>query len=193
MRVQHMSSFTMATQQHKRKIGVEYGIASDFDLMLDRRKKRCRKVGNDSSINRNQDFVKDVIKSMHEAAKMDWELVNKGQIAFNKTKLLPYVVNHLEMAHLHDMFVEARILNVMAEWLFPLPPDKKLPHYTIRTTFFKFFQDMRVSKEQILESGIIQVLLILVKHPKEENKMIIHNILHHFRLYIDGRINRATS
>lgn len=126
--------------------------------MMQKRKDsfRRRKPKNVDFINNSDDAIADLINEMKQAAevcvyncwrsfssvfssiyKQDDFILNKdGKAATRKLKLLPLVETQLRKIDLKEAFLDAGVLNVITDWLTPLP-DRSLPTLQVRDTMIK--------------------------------------------------------
>ncbi|GFR20732.1 protein IWS1 homolog [Trichonephila clavata] len=145
-------------------------FVSDFDLMMLKKKeensKRRRRRDVDL-ISDSDDLIADIISQMRQAAEEDKILNEQRKTATKKLKILPMVMSQLKKQDLKTAFLDQGILNVIAEWLTPLP-DRSLPHLNIREGMLKQLSDLPSFDQSLLKSsGIGRALMYLFKHPKE--------------------------
>uniref|UniRef100_A0A0N4UBC9 TFIIS N-terminal domain-containing protein n=1 Tax=Dracunculus medinensis TaxID=318479 RepID=A0A0N4UBC9_DRAME len=157
----------------------------DFDIMLREKKaerRRPRRRRHDGSIDVGgiyDDKIKSLMDAMKVAAKTDRSCNIARKPAVQKRILLPQVKALLIKYDLMEYIIDNGMLNIVAEWLAPLP-DKSLPALEIRTTLLKILQEYNRLDQGILkQSGLGKAVMLLYKHPKEtkENKILAAKLI----------------
>lgn len=167
-------------------------FVSDFDLMIQKKKeinKTFRKKRkNVDIISDSDDAIARMITQMNEAAEEDRLLNGAKQAATKKLKMLPSVLRHLHKADLQMTFLDLGVLNVLKEWISPLP-DGSLPHLQIREGLLKVLAEFPPMDGRALKmSGIGKAVMYLCRHPKEsrENKKVAGKLINDWARPIFG-------
>lgn len=167
-------------------------FVSDFDLMIQKKKEMNRnfrrKRKNVDIINDSDDAIARMISQMQEAAEEDRLLNGAKQAATKKLKMLPFVLKHINKADLQMTFLDLGVLNVLKDWLSPLP-DGSLPHLQIREGLLKVLAEFPPMDGRALKmSGIGKAVMYLCRHPKETrvNKKIAGKLINEWARPIFG-------
>uniref|UniRef100_A0A182KHV2 TFIIS N-terminal domain-containing protein n=1 Tax=Anopheles christyi TaxID=43041 RepID=A0A182KHV2_9DIPT len=144
---------------------------TDFDLMMMRKRKnyiqRRTSRRNVDIINKNDDRIAEFLETMRDAADQDRQLNLASKPAIKKIAFLKQAVSQLVKKDLQIPFLEHNMLNVLAEWISPLP-SKALPCLQIRESILKLLGEFSpIDKSYLKQSGIGKAVMYLYRHPDE--------------------------
>ncbi|CAF3622863.1 unnamed protein product [Rotaria sp. Silwood1] len=175
---------TRKTNQSMSKNNMGYDIDLYLEKKAEKRRGNRRRGDKKGDIDLagpdGDELVSKLIDQMKIATEEDRIFNKSRQPATAKLLLLPTIEQHLCRADLTDTFLENGILNVLKDWLSPLP-DKSLPNIKIRESLIKILQQFGViDGDRLRDSGIGKALMYLYKHPREtkDNKIKLIKIIH---------------
>ena len=147
-------------------------LMTDFDLMmiLKRKNNIYHRTGSDIDVaKRNDDHILELLETMQQAADQDRQLNRANKPATKKIALLKHFLSQLIKKDLQLPLLEHNVLNVLADWISPLP-SKALPCLQIREGILKMLGEFpTIEKSYLKQSGIGKAVMYLYKHPDETN------------------------
>jgi transcription factor SPN1 len=143
--------------------------------VLEKTKRRRRIKYTDEEIARES---MEIVEKMQRAYLDDLRAFKAKEPAIHKLSLLPEAITQLSKVHLQESLLDNKVLNVMRQWLEPLP-DGALPNVKIREGFLKILTKYRIGKHYLSESGIAKAVMFLSQHPQEtqSNKRLATQLL----------------
>jgi transcription factor SPN1 len=109
--------------------------------------------------------LEDMRQRMASACQLDAQARNAGQVATNKLKILPSVVELLNRNTLRSSIVDPdiNILEAVRFFLEPADTDAALPNYQIQRELFAILSRLNMTKEALVASGIGKVIIFYTK------------------------------
>mmetsp|Transcript_3925 Transcript_3925/g.4407 ORF Transcript_3925/g.4407 Transcript_3925/m.4407 type:complete len:418 (+) Transcript_3925:288-1541(+) len=143
----------------------------ELDAMLEKAKpgRRGKHKLNQAEISAG---VERFLAKMELAADTDVDLNHRGKPAIHKLTMLGEVVKVLEKRTLHEALLEQGLLNLLKQWLEPLP-DGSLANLNLRSTLLRLIVGLPIDvelferREQLKKSGLGKVVMFLYKLPEE--------------------------
>eukprot|EP00854_Cymbomonas_tetramitiformis_P019388 gene19388-23180_t len=127
----------------------EGAIKDEIDELFDGIKMGTRnRRKNIFSEDEQRSMVTAFLAKMELAAENDVELNHRKQPAVNKLKMLPEVIKVLEKTHLHNELLNSGVLDILKEWLSPLP-DGSLPNLRVRSALLRLIGILPIAVEKI--------------------------------------------
>jgi transcription factor SPN1 len=113
--------------------------------------------------------IADIRERMNEAARLDQDLVERGQPASHKLSMLNQVVALLSRTTLRAGILDpdTNILESVRFFLEPLS-DGSLPAYNIQRELFTVLNDLPMTKDALIASGIGKVIFFYKKSKRAE-------------------------
>lgn len=140
----------------------------DFDAALEGLKtNKKRKLVEESTI---EATVATLRRRMLEAAHEDIEANEEQKPALAKLKMLPFLLQELQVRDMHDYFLDGGILEAVRIWLEPFP-DGSLPNMNIREQLLGALLSLPIEKDHLKESGIGKIVMFYAKLPREDQKI----------------------
>lgn len=125
----------------------------------------------DQTTDLQTDKILSIKQDMIEALEKDKSHNKNKQPALNRLKLLNSVYSSLLNKNLQKQLLEYNILEVIKEWLEPMP-DGTLPNIKIRRVMLDALLNLPVSKGQLMESnGIGKIINFYSKNGSENGEI----------------------
>ncbi|KAF8110211.1 hypothetical protein N665_0086s0049 [Sinapis alba] len=143
--------------------------------------------------------VEQVMANLELAVEDDIELNKQGKPATNKLIKLHILVGALSKKPLQAEFLDHGILNLLKNWLEPLP-DGSLPNTNIRTSVLQILDDLSIilgkgqgcRRDQLIKSGLPKVVMFLSKSDEETrlNRRLANDLVNRWGHMIYDRSTR---
>lgn len=153
-------------------------LEAKMDAAVKAKATKRRKVDYDD-LERMQDDKIDLLKQqMVYAATVDVEKNGRGEIATEKLKLLPEVVDILLRADLAISVLDNNLLDAVRQWLEPLP-DALMPAYQIQKELITALELMPIKTDHLVALGIGKVLVFYqrLKRTEASLKRIVDRLI----------------
>lgn len=153
-------------------------LEAKMDAAVKAKATKRRKVDYDD-IERMQDDKIDLLKQqMVYAATVDVEKNGRGEIATEKLKLLPEVIDILLRADLAISVLDNNLLDAVRQWLEPLP-DALMPAYQIQKELITALELMPIKTDHLVALGIGKVLVFYqrLKRTEASLKRIVDRLI----------------
>ncbi|CAH2080192.1 unnamed protein product [Thlaspi arvense] len=142
--------------------------------------------------------VERVMAILEIAVEDDLALNKEGKPAINKLMKLPLLNGALSKKQLQSEFLDHGLLNLLKNWLEPLP-DGSLPSINIRRAILTILNDLcnlidqqECRKEQLVKSGLGKVIMFLSKSDEETtfNKRLANDLVNRWGHIIYNKSTR---
>ncbi len=112
------------------------------------------------------DIADKFVKRMLKAADEDNDLVEAGNPALNKQKMLSEVQDFLTKKPFHEALLDNNLLTAIRAWLEPLP-NRSLPAPNIRKTLLESLKTLPIETVHLRESGLGRIVHFFSQRPGE--------------------------
>lgn len=126
--------------------------------------KPAKKVAMDEESKEKYAF--ELISRMKELYRKDIQLQEQMKVANNKIENIDELATKIIRKETQESLIKLGILSELKLWLEPLP-DNSLPNQKIKRAILDVLSTMKVTKSDLLNSGIGKIVHFYSKNPKE--------------------------
>eukprot|EP00924_Labyrinthula_sp_SR-Ha-C_P001136 augustus_masked-scaffold_7-processed-gene-14.54-mRNA-1 protein AED:1.00 eAED:1.00 QI:0/-1/0/0/-1/1/1/0/412 len=139
-----------------------------------------------------EEIVHDILMKMDAAYNQDVTLRRRGEIALNKIKLLPEVLEIMNKNDFHIVLLERNLLQVVGQWLRPIKnhqDEVELPNLGLRTKIYKVVNKLPIDVEHLSRAKFGKVISYLRDSEREtkENRVFLRKLVQKWSRGIFGR------
>ncbi|ELA42638.1 uncharacterized protein VICG_00390 [Vittaforma corneae ATCC 50505] len=132
----------------------------------DAQKKKKAKIALSLKTEDIEKYCYDVITEMKDFYKKDLDLNSESKPAHYKIDNIEHICSKIIKRGVQEIFVKMGILKELKVWLEPLP-DNSLPNQKIKRAIMDLLINLRVSKADLLSSGIGKIVHFYSKNSRE--------------------------
>ncbi|CEP16152.1 hypothetical protein [Parasitella parasitica] len=130
------------------------------------KKKRKKQDGEDLESSMDEE-LSNLRERMRNASEEDSVANGERRAAVAKLKMLGEVTTMLTNKHLHDAVLDNGLLDVIRQWLEPLP-DRSLPSLDIQSEMLDVLEKLPIAGDHLRESGVGKIVYFYTKSPRIE-------------------------
>lgn len=112
--------------------------------------------------------AKSLITTMQTSLDLDFACNKCQKPAINRLNKLDLIIKELTQKNLEKKLLENNVLETIKKWLEPLP-DHSLPNVKIKKEILNVLYNLKVSKQDLLNSGVGKIVHFYSKNPREAN------------------------